>query len=138
MKYFFYFFWNTIGFHETLYVFFAWRVWTLLLLVYHVAFSLFYQGKYLFRCIESLNIHLEKPFFLLGDDTFNRGKHLIDNVTTVSFSSTRQFSSTIFDAPWPSKNCYTLSDYFHLVTFQTLNSSYERFAMISHFRNLLV
>ena len=43
--------------------FFSWRVWWLLFLVNHVAFSLFYQGKCcFFQCTASLDIHLVKVF----------------------------------------------------------------------------
>ena len=52
--------------------------------------------------------------FSLGDDTFNRGKLLTDKVITANYSSARQFSSTNFDVPLPSKNFLTFSHYFHL------------------------
>ena len=63
-----------------------------------------------------------KLFFFLGDDTFHRGKLLTDNLITANFSSARQFSSTIFDFPLLSKNCWIFSNYFHLgiVTFEGL------------------
>ena len=116
------FFWNSICFYETLRVFFAWWVRRLLLLVYQVAFSLFYQGKYFlvhWNCGYSFG---ESFSFFLGDDTFHRGKLLTDNLITASFSSARQFSSTIFDFPLLSKNCWIFSNYFHLgiVTFEGL------------------
>ena len=100
--------------HYMFFVFFARRVRRLLFLVYHVAFSLFYQGKYFFQWSQILDIHLVKVFFFLGDNTFHRGKLLTNNVIKVNFSSTKQFSSTIFDVPLPLKNYYTFSDYFHL------------------------
>ena len=60
------------------------------------------------------------------DDTFHQGKLLTDNVITVNFSSTRQFSSTVFDILLPSKNCWTFSDYFHLgiVNFEGLSEGF--------------
>ena len=121
MSYWFYeiFSWNTICFYETLSVLFCLANMKtnvsclpqsiLLVLSKEIFFSMHWNSGYSFE-----------------DDAFHRGKLLTDNVITANFSSTRQFSSTIFDVLLPSKNCWTFSDYFHLgiVSFEGLSEGF--------------
>ena len=104
-------------------LFFAWLVWRLLFLFYHVACCLFYQDKYFFSVYwNSGYSFVDIDDFLTGFVTFDRGKLLTEKVTTANSFSARQFSSTMFDVS------FSWKDFFGLLSFRNCKfSNFKQF-----------